>query len=311
MKFGLTTLFIAVLLVATIAHDHPMVGLMSYPGSPSARTANSYIQGESAKFIESSGARNVVIPYDQEWITSEDVLKNLNGIFIQNSFNGEMSNDEILLINLQNAYDYTVEQNENGEVFPLWTSGVTGLQLLEVIQPSNGASDFAVPIDALDYAATLKVIEFKTPNDKVSVTSNIRDAFMKPLSTEEIVYFNQDRGITVESFNSNDFLSSTFEIVATSKDRQGVEFIAIMKNKAAPVVISFVLFEAVYNFFPETNVPHTSNAARTSVQFSKAFTDFCRVNDRTLGSVEAEYKNNLFNNKMTTVADREYQTFYF
>lgn len=306
-----STLLLLSIIVATFAHDHPMIGMISYPGSPSDKSSTSYIQGESAKFVEASGARNVAILYDQDWETTQSVLLNLNGIFIQNSFTGEMSNDATFLTLLENAYDYIVVQSALSIVYPLWTSGVTALQLSQVISSSNDLSTYTVPIDALDYPTTLNIIEHKFPNEKVTVTSNIRDDFLKHAFTKDIAYFNQDKGITLESLKKDTFLSEHFDVVATAKDRKGTEFIAIMKGKDIPVVMSFVLFEAVYNFYPHTNIPHSSEATRLSVQFSKAFTDFCRANDRTYGSIEQEYMNNLFNNKLTTVAKKEYQTFYF
>lgn len=309
MKFVRGALLCVLLMVAA-AHDHPMVGMISHPGSPGARSASSYIQGESAKFVESSGARNVALLYNQEWTTSEQTLKNLNGIFIQNSFTGEISTDATFLKTIEDAYNYVVQVNKDGEVFPLMATGKTAL-LLSSIPASTELSTYTTSVDAKDYATKLNVVEWKTPNDKVSVTSKIRDAFLKPAFSEDIVYFNQDIGITEESIKNNPILSENFEVVATAKDRQGKEFIAILKGKDVPVILSFVQFESVYNFYPKTNVPHSSEAARLSVQFSKAFTDFCRANDRTFGSTEKEYTNNLFNHKMTTVTDAEYQTFYF
>ena len=302
----LVTLFFSI----ALCHDHPMVGVISYPGSPSAKDSTSYIQVETAKFIESTGARNVGIRFDQDWPTSVKILQSLNGIYIQNSFNGEKSQNPIFKETLKNAYEYSSDKNAQGITFPIWTSGITALQLSEVLSSTQDMAKFTEKIDALDYATTLNIIEFLTPNEKVQIT-NMRTNFLKPATMENIVYFNQDRGMTVESFKNDKFLSSNFDVVATATDRQGKEFIAILKGKEVPVVLSFALFEAVYNFYPKTAVPHSSEATRLAVQFSKSFTNMCRANDQTYGSVEKEYENNLYNRKLTTTIDPEYQTFYF
>lgn len=309
MKFIKESILLVLVIASVFAHDHPMVALVAYPGSPINNEANSYIQVETAKFIESSGARNVAIKTWDE--TTESSLDNLNGIFIQNSVNGEMSQDQTWIDTLKNLYTYTISQHAFGVTFPLWTSGITALQLSEIMSEAQDLSQYTVNIDASDYATTLNVIEYKTPNEHVFITKNIKSSFLAPAFTSDIVYFNQTRGITIDSLKKDSLLSINFEVVATSKDKNGQEFIAIMKGKTVPIVLSFALFEKVYNFYPYTNVPHTDEATRLSVQFSKSFTDMCRVNDKTYGSIKAEYENNLYNHKLTTSLGIEFQTFYF
>lgn len=310
MKITKVCFIVSVIILGTFAHDHPMIGMISHPGSPSTTDSTSYIQGETAKFVEASGARNVRLLYNQDWATSETELAKLNGIFVQNSFSGEVSTDSSFLKTLDDAYKYTVSVNQAGEKFPLMTTGATALALSSVIAGAD-LSTFTTSVDAKDFATKLNVVEYKIPNSDVDLTSQIRDAFLKPAYTSDVAYFNLDKAITAETIKSSEVLSSNFEVVATAKDRSGKEFIAILKGKSVPVILSFVLFESVYNFYPETQVPHSSEATRLSVQFSKAFTNFARANQRTYGSIEKEYANNLFNHKMTTVAAAEYQTFYF
>jgi gamma-glutamyl hydrolase len=303
------TFVLIVLLYTCFAHDHPMVGMMSYSGSPSEVEAKSYIQGESAKFVESSGARNVAVLYDQDWTESQSVLEKLNGLFIQNSISGHMDQSETFKTSLKNAYEYVSQKKSAGVTFPLWTSGITALQLLEAVSGSQ-IEDFTEQIDASDYATSLALTEFMAQSD-YTIMGNMRDAFLKPVLSSNLAYFNQTRAVTKQTFQSNAFLNENFEIAATAKDKNGVEFVAILKGKNAPVILSSVLFEKVYNFFPETNVPHSTEATRLSVQFSKSFTDLCRSNDQTYGSIEAEYVNNLYNHKLMPSVGKEYQTFYF
>ena len=96
----------------------------------------SYIQGESAKFIDSSGARGVAILYDQAWTTSATALNNLNGIFIQNNFYNTSVSDAAFNETLTNAYKYVVNLNDKGVVFPLWASGESALLLCHKINLS-------------------------------------------------------------------------------------------------------------------------------------------------------------------------------
>jgi gamma-glutamyl hydrolase len=309
MKFVIGYILLALIVISVSAHDHPMVAIVAYPGSPTDIQANSYIQVESSKFIESTGARTIAI---KTWNAStEPVLGNINGILVQNSVNGEMSQDQGWIDTLKSIYEHIIGQHSLGVTFPLWTSGITALQFSQVMSETQDLSQYTVNIDASDYATTLNVIEFKTPNKHVSLTGNIKFAFLEPVFHNNIAYFNQTKGITVESLKNDALLSANFEIVATARDKNGLEFIAIMKGKTVPIILSFVLFEKVYNFYPYTNVPHTDEATRLSVQFSKSFTDICRVNDNTYGSISAEYENNIYNHKLTNSVGVEFQTFYF
>lgn len=299
------------LLLVAYAHDHPMVAMISHPLSPTNALSdkyNSYIQGESVKFVESSGVRNVAIKYDQDLTSYNDLLSQLNGIFVQNSFEVDHSKDFQFLDTLQKAYDYTLQQNDKGDLFPMWISGVSANDLVELL---TGSQDVVVKIDALDYSTALSLSESFNGDERMYITHNIKHHFLKHASDANAVYFNQDYGVTVESYKSNDFLSSHFEIVAKAKDRAGTDFVAMLKSKRYPVIMSFILFESVYNFYPDTNVPHTSESTRLTVQFSKAFTNMCRLNDRKFPETADEYKNNIFNNPLTTVTGPEYQTFYF
>uniref|UniRef100_A0A7S3J8R6 Uncharacterized protein n=1 Tax=Euplotes harpa TaxID=151035 RepID=A0A7S3J8R6_9SPIT len=308
MKIG----FALVLLIigGVFSHDHPMVGVISYPFQANPNGITSYIQGESAKFVEASGSRNVAIPFDQVWQTSVTALENLNGIYIQNSFFGEYSNSEVYKQTLKNAYTYTTDENDKKVVFPLWASGISALQLCEVLSTTQNLSAFTTSIDAMDYVTKLNLKEQRYPKEKIALTGLIKDNFIKYAIDENIAYFNQNIGLTEQSLKADNYLNKNFEIVATAKDRNGVEFVAILKSREYPIFLSFVLFESVYNFFPSTNVPHSSHATRLTVQFSKVFVGYARENSKAFATRELEYENNLFNLPMKTVATKEYMTFY-
>eukprot|EP00344_Euplotes_crassus_P007987 CAMPEP_0196994798 /NCGR_PEP_ID=MMETSP1380-20130617/1028_1 /TAXON_ID=5936 /ORGANISM="Euplotes crassus, Strain CT5" /LENGTH=294 /DNA_ID=CAMNT_0042410265 /DNA_START=56 /DNA_END=940 /DNA_ORIENTATION=- len=294
-----------------------MIGVISYPDSPSDVESSSYIQGETAKFVESTGARNVVIEYNQDWTTSSETLEHLNGIIIQNSFNGVFTSDTIFKETLLNAYKYAEAKNEDGIKFPIWASGVTALQLSEVLSTSKDMSEYTVSIDAMDLATSLNFTEHTEASQEgpikplYDIIPTMRSKFLEPAVDSDIVYFDQGIGITPASLQKDKFLSEAFQIVATATDRNGNEFVALLKHRKFPVILSFALFEAVYNFYPDTQIPHSSPATRLTVQFSKLFTDFARSNDQTYNSIEKEYSNNLYNRPMTTTVNKEYQTFYF
>ena len=293
-----------------LAHDHPMVGVISFPYKANKEGITSYIQVETAKFIESSGARNVAIFYNQPWSTSVDMLSHLNGLVVQNNFENKLT-DSTFASTLKNAYWYATDANDKGTVFPLWASGTSALQMLEQISSNKDLSKFTVNIDAIDYSTTLKITEPRHPSESISLTASISDSDLSMLESEKISYFNQNKGITVNSIKNDPFLQNNFDVVATAVDRKGTEFIAIMKSKKYPIFLSFVLFESVYNFYPSTKVPHSIWASRMSVHISNSFTNYCRQNERAYADVVTEYKNNIFNYKVTTSIEKEYMTFYF
>ena len=271
-----------------LAHDHPMVGVISFPYKANKEGISSYIQAETAKFVESSGSRNVAILYNQPWSTSVDVLSHLNGIVIQNNFFENSVKDATFNNTLKNAYWYTTELNDKGTVFPLWSSGNSALLLLEQISSNKDLSKFTVNIDALDYSTTLDIKEVRHPSETISVTGSISDSDLNNLQKEKISYFNQNKGITVNSIKNDPFLNNNFDIVATATDRKGTEFIAILKSTKYPVFFSFVLFESVYNFYPPTQVPHSINASKASVAVANSFTNYSRQNNRAFVDTQTE-----------------------
>jgi len=314
----MTKFFVLGLLILSIVmgHNHPMVGVITYPGSPGEVDSTSYIQAETVKFVESTGARNVAIKYDQNWITSSEELDNLNGIILQNSFNGAYNKDETYENVLLNAYLYAEAKADDQDIFPLMASGVAALQLSEILSSSQDLSQYTIEIDALDLVTDLEFTKdaslYQNKMAPVTLTmASISEKFIRSASNEGVAYFNQDKGITIESFKNDEFISNSFEIVATAKDRQGTEFIALLVGKEVPVILSFVLPESIYNFYPETNVPHSTEATKFSIDFSKIFTDLTKKNEQTYGSTETEYSKNLYNLELTTTVGPEFQTFYF
>ena len=301
---------IVILAFITKAHDHPLVGVVSYPVS-SKETLDekytSYIQAESVKFIESSGVRAVALKYDQDWSEHKQLLSQLNGLFVQNSFDVSMNNDPTFIGTLKSAYNYTIEQNANGDLFPLWVSGISALQLAKLI---SGDKRITEKVDALDYSSGLSISETFDGNPNTYITHKIKHNFLRYAYEDNSVYFNQDSAITLDIFKGSK-LEEDFEIVAQAKDRKGRDFVAMLKSKRYPIILSFTLFEAVYNFYPENNVPHSSESTKLAVQFSKVFTNICRLNDRMFPTVADEFANNIFNNPLTVVTEPEYQTFYF
>ena len=189
------TIFIIMLLLLSwvFTHDQPMVGVISFPYKDTS--SKSYVQAETVKFAESSGARVVAVPYDQTWTTSADVLDKLNGILLQNNFFRITVTDATYNDTLNSAYKYVADKNDGGVVFPLWASGDAALLLSEQLSTLKDLSKYTVTIDALDYATKINIKEDRTTTSTISVTNTIRDDFLRYATSQNIIYFNQDKGI--------------------------------------------------------------------------------------------------------------------
>ena len=54
---------------------------------------------------------------------------------------------------------------------------------------------------------------------------------MRWLSEEALTYNHHEYGVTLDTFNSNPTLSSSYSVLSTSKDKQGLEFVSSMEGR--------------------------------------------------------------------------------
>ncbi len=92
---------------------------------------------------------------------------------------------------------------------------------------------------------------------------------------------------------------------------KGTEYVGVMHHEKYPIYVSYLMFEAVYNFYPHWQIPHDARATRFAFGISKVFTNMCRKSDHEYEDIPTQYNNIIWrHNKPTISTGVEEMRFY-
>lgn len=265
---------------------NPIIGILSQELSSSmARVLNgsgytSYIAASYVKFFETGGARVVPVLINQNETYYRNIVNSLNGLVFpggsasitQKSGYGRAG--RIL-------YDLVLEEADNGREVPLF-SICLGFEMLMYLaandtQPltSCKAKSRADPLYMKQGWADSQL--FRDAPEDVVRTLNFTNAtsnFHKYCVTEErFLYLGLD-----DSYN----------ILSTSKDDDGLEYISTVEHRQLPIY--------GFQWHPEKNlfewayksIPHNREAVRAVQYFTNLFIDKARLDNHTFSPEEEE-----------------------
>lgn len=237
-------------LVALVNHaassaERPIIGVLTTPleSGPCETLADSKVHldaanavGASACFnvfyvqwIEAAGARVAVIPFDATDAQLENLLNGVDGVLFTG---GGLS------LELNTTYDRTamkifhhaLRPAEGSRSITLWGTCM-GFQLLNVL----AANDLAVlshsAFDSEGISWPLNIQSRANSRMWSAAPSEVMDI----LTTENVTVNLHHDGVTPQTFEKNNALTSTFRILSTNFDRQGKEFVSTIEAINAPI----------------------------------------------------------------------------
>ncbi|CAA0341576.1 unnamed protein product [Arabidopsis thaliana] len=215
----------------------PVIGILTHPGEGrwDARlhslknyayaTNISYIAASYVKLAETGGARVIPLIYNEP--------------------------EEILFQKLELV---------NGVIF---TGGwaKTGLYY-DVVEKIFNNRDILERFNSVNYASSLQF--FKNVNIEATVFQRFPPELLKKLSADCLVMQNHYFGISPDNFQGNPYLSSFFNIVTTSADKDSKTFVSTIRSKRYPVT--------AFQWHPEKNafewgsseIPHSEDAIQVT-----------------------------------------------
>lgn len=228
-------LVLLVILAAAVAPSHatssvnnrPVIGILT----EQVYGKNvSFIAADYVKFLESAGAR--VLP-----IMSNSSTEELKAVF--NIINGVLFPGGALYLNSSHygkagsfLYDLAIKANDNGDYFPLWGTCL-GFELLGYLATSKNYSVLSsVDAENLSLPLDFKYLKRESANSN-HLFSGLSSEEMKRFE-EPLTFNNHHFAITVNTFLSNLKLHNFFNILSTSKDRNGIEFVSSMEAVRYP-----------------------------------------------------------------------------
>lgn len=171
-------------------------------------------------WVQQFGAQTVVLPTDGD---AEHWFKKLDAFLIPGGPSFPVPAFVARL--LHRAADAAQE----GVYFPVWG---TCLGFEWIIETVGGTAALEYKhFDAMDEPARLRFL-FSLDSDRLFKDAN--SSFMNWLVSEDITYEDHRDGIEPTRFDANPALSKAFDVLATSRDREGRPYVAVIQGKRLP-----------------------------------------------------------------------------
>lgn len=256
--------------------ESPVIGILTTLRS--YEPYNTYVMRAYEYFVSQWGAKAVPI---KQFDSDEDtlaLLEKINGVIIPGG--------TILIIDEQaglSRYGSKVklivekakEMNDRGIHFPIW--GVClGFQAITCVESMDPKVLKTYHFDSMNVCDKL---EFKVNPSESRQLRDFSQNLIEALKNEKITYNYHHDGVYPESFEENEVLRENYNLIATTTDRKGVEYAAIIEHKRYPIYahqshpekIQFVNKEGL-------RIPKSKNATDAAKLLAKFFVSECRKN---------------------------------
>ncbi|XP_056850321.1 probable gamma-glutamyl hydrolase 3 isoform X1 [Raphanus sativus] len=186
-------------------------------------------------------------------------LELVNGVI----FTGGWAKEGLYYDVVQKIFNKVLEKNDAGEHFPVYAMCL-GFEILSMIISQR--RDILERFNSVYYASSLQFIE--NVNIQGTVFQRFSPELLRKVSTDCLVLQNHQFGISPDTFLANPSLSSFFDILTTSADRDGKflfqTYVSTIRSKRYPVT--------AFQWHPEKNafewgspeIPHSEDAIQVT-----------------------------------------------
>ncbi|RHY33143.1 hypothetical protein DYB32_001813, partial [Aphanomyces invadans] len=275
---------------------NPIIGIHAHRD---AEHGDDFIVASYLKWVESAGGRGVRIPYNASTAELDELLKSVNGVLFPGGSGDPNEAAEYI-------YNKAIELNDKGDHFPVWG---TCLGFEWLVQLTAGNMSVLDSVDADNISSTLEFQHNYKGSSRLFGYSHNFDVLEKKAITANFHF----SGILKAHFDATAKLTSFYNVLATSDDRQGRAYVAAMEAKNYPIY--------AVQFHPEKNpyelgddktggtmnlVDHSEEAIVTSQTFAHFFIGEARRNGHTFADPAVERDALLLN---PTLSSRSYPYF--
>mmetsp|Transcript_4011 Transcript_4011/g.11645 ORF Transcript_4011/g.11645 Transcript_4011/m.11645 type:complete len:359 (-) Transcript_4011:301-1377(-) len=273
-----------------VSNDRPLIGILSQTAGPSPFN-NTYIAASYIKYVEAGGARAVPIQCDLPPVEIARRFGIVNGLLIPGGAQplqpGECFYDAALqLLNLATA------ATDAGDYFPVHATCL-GLETLAIIM----SGDLGI-LSAYDAGSLPSVMQLTTyaKNGLSRVWNGLPAAVKADLVSKNYSMENHAWGVSVESFRYSPGLVDNFNLVATSFDRGGLEYVALFEGKKWPIYgIQSHPEKPAFEWAPWLPIPHQAGAVDATLALARFFVDETRRSAHRPSSRQEEEELLIYN----------------
>ena len=260
----------------------PTILTVSIPISDNNSNSHSRVENNYLRWLQASGADLISV---HPWSTTNEIdflLTKVNGILLQGNPNNIDIKSPYYNI-VKYLYKKVIEMNDSGIKMPLIAFG-DDLSLLSTIISEDNMSintELKYPI-----REPTKINLFYVP-DKTIILNEFEKEDMKALEKEYVLSNNLKRIISLKNFLTEFHLSQKFNVIATSKTKEGKEYVSIVEGKKIPIIMisfhpEYIVFETCKDFI----IPETLKSIYTSRFIGNGFVFYGRKNVNNTFTIE-------------------------
>lgn len=236
---------------------------------------------------------------------SDDELKRLfhsvNGIIFPGGLT-DLYLDDPYVAAATKLYTWAAASNDAGTPFPIWGTCL-GHQLLQIIVTGAHFEDLLVKTDAVSQPSTLNLTAAAKASRLFGDLYEERPTLVQKLGDPawNIAMENHEFGLPTDHFFARDTpypqLAQEFEVLSTSVDRGGVEYVSTIEHKRYPFWgVQWHPEKPPFEFSDRT-IPKSHAAMSVSHYLADQFLDAARACPHAPASVEQELADVIYNYK--------------
>mmetsp|Transcript_28012 Transcript_28012/g.75667 ORF Transcript_28012/g.75667 Transcript_28012/m.75667 type:complete len:381 (+) Transcript_28012:150-1292(+) len=265
--------------------DRPLIGIMSQPCHDCP--GKSYIAAAFVKWVEAAGGRPVPIRFYNSEAELYRLFKQLNGLVFPGGLTW-LWLDSPYVLAARKLFQWAVQANDAGDPFPIYGTCL-GFQLLHILASNVSRNDLLVDTDSTSHATTLKFWNKQAAEESL-MFGDMPEKLRAALESEEhnIVLQNHMYGLPPPMYKKYPVLSEWYNILSTSKDRNGVEYVSTIEGKKYPFFGTQWHPEKPPYEFGLDSVPHSLEAIKVSQSLGSSFIETAKKSSHKPESKEQE-----------------------
>eukprot|EP00045_Choanoeca_perplexa_P018356 m.288947 g.288947 ORF g.288947 m.288947 type:complete len:333 (+) comp17791_c0_seq4:6490-7488(+) len=230
------------ILTTSSAYITPTVGILTTPtdGSPCETLANSISAGAGAscfesfyvKWLESTGIRVAIIPYNANQTIITTILDSVNGVLFTGGELGLLQNSTYYHT-AHALFEGVKAKNDQGISMPLWATCM-GFQLMHILVADD---EGVLTHNAFDSEDLSLPLEFTAAATTSRLFQNMSQHLKTSLATENLTSNLHHDGVepTVYSSGQYPLLNDFFDVLSLNHDRNNKPFVSTVEAKNYPI----------------------------------------------------------------------------
>jgi gamma-glutamyl hydrolase len=198
------------------------IGVITIPHFRKTKHGNTHIMKAYVDWFEDRGVRVIPIPYDT---TDYELYFNMiNGLFIPGGETPYIMKQKEFITTVTSFFEMSLKKDE---YFPIWGTCFGFEMLMFLIGRFNKLAK--IP------AHGFYPISITSEGKKSRLFSSFSSKYLHYLEANKSTSQNHEYGITTKEFIKNKHLDNFFNILATSLDENGAEYVAAIEAKQYPI----------------------------------------------------------------------------